>query len=286
VFVAPAMDLDMFRHPANQKNMEALRSFGNIIIEPGSGELASGLLGKGRMEEPENILSQIKSFFSAKAALRGVRFLVTAGPTYEKLDPVRFIGNYSSGKMGFAIAEELASLGADVILVSGPTHLDKWAENIELIRINTAEEMYKACMSFFPSCNGAVMSAAVADFMPTVTSEKKVKSKSNLNIELKPTQDIAAELGKIKQKTQFLVGFALETNDEKINAVKKLKQKNLDFIVLNSLNDAGAGFNTDTNKVTFIQKDGSEEYFDLKPKRVVARDIVQKLLQLMDIKIT
>ena len=284
IFIVPAMDLDMYRHPANRRNIDTLQSFGNIIIEPTSGELASGLEGKGRMEEPEQIVGQIKSFFKSKASLRGKQFLVTAGPTYEKLDPVRFIGNYSSGKMGFAIAEELAIRGADVVLVSGPTHLDKYAENIELVRVNTADEMYKACMSFFPTCNGAVMSAAVADFTPIVKSEKKVKSKSSLSIDLKATLDIAAELGKIKQKDQILVGFALETNNEKSNAVKKLKEKNLDFIVLNSLNDKGAGFNSDTNKVTFIDKLGKEEQFELKPKRVVAIDIVQEILKFMDIK--
>lgn len=284
VFVAPAMDRDMYLHPANRKNIETLQSYGNIIIEPTSGVLASGLEGQGRMEEPENIIARIKEYFTTKALLRGTKFLVTAGPTYEKLDPVRFIGNYSSGKMGFAIAEDLAAKGADVILVSGPTHLNKYSENIELIRVNSAEEMYKACLSFFPRCTGAIMSAAVADFKPAVISNSKVKSQKTLQIELKPTKDIAADLGKTKQENQYLVGFALETNDEKNNAIKKLKHKNLDFIVLNSLNDEGAGFNTDTNKITIIDKSGNEEIYDLKPKSVVASDIVEKLLETMKIK--
>ncbi len=283
VFIAPAMDRDMYAHPANRKNLNTLQAYGNIIIEPASGELASGLEGKGRMEEPENIVNKIKEYFNTKAILKGLRFLVTAGPTYEKLDPVRFIGNYSSGKMGFAIAEDLASKGADVILISGPTHLDKYSENIELIRVNTAEEMFKACMSFYPACTGAIMSAAVADFKPSSTSSNKVKSNTNLQIELKPTKDIAAELGKIKQKQQYLVGFALETDDEQNNAIKKLKKKNLDFIVLNSLKDEGAGFNTDTNKITIIDKNSNENKYDLKPKRLVAIDIVNKLLETMKI---
>jgi len=279
VFVAPAMDCDMFNHAATQNNIKALKTVGVIFIEPAEGELASGLMGKGRLEEPEKIVAQLTEWFENQSRLRGKKILVTAGPTYEKIDPVRFIGNYSSGKMGFSIAEELAGNGADVILISGPTKLQVCSDHIELIRVNTAEEMFQACVSFFSSCDAAVMSAAVADFTPVINDTKKIKRDgNNMTLELKPTKDIAAELGKMKKKNQLLVGFALETDHEKNNAFKKLKNKNLDFIVLNSLNDVGAGFGYDTNKVSILEGNGNVTDFELKQKTEVANDIVEKII--------
>jgi len=279
VMLAPAMDLDMFLHPANQKNIETLRSYGNIIVEPESGELASGLIGKGRMAEPEVITEKIIEFFQSKKKLSNKRILVTAGPTYEPIDPVRFIGNFSTGKMGFAIAHELASQGAEVILVSGPTHLQINHPNIKRINIQTADEMYHAAMSEFVKCHAAIMSAAVADFKPSQRFDHKVKREGNaFEIKLEPNKDIAAGLGKIKKENQVLVGFALETNNELNNALKKIKNKNLDFIVLNSLNEKGAGFGYDTNKISIIDKDGSKQDFELKQKSEVAADIVNELI--------
>lgn len=283
VFVAPAMDLDMFSHPTTTRNLSILKSFGNIIIEPATGELASGLEGKGRMEEPENIVKALAEHFEGKVKnvkdLLHKKIMVTAGPTYEAIDPVRFIGNYSSGKMGFAIAEELANRGAIVILVSGPVSIKPQHPNIQLIKISSANEMHEVCSTRFPHMDAAILSAAVADFTPVNPLPKKVKrEKVNYVLELKPTTDIAADLGQLKKSKQVLVGFALETNDELENAQKKLKSKNLDFIVLNSLNDPGAGFQVDTNKITIIDKNNNIQKFELKTKAEVATDIVNKLI--------
>ena len=281
VFIAPAMDLDMFAHPSTQRSLQMLSGYGCHIIEPASGELASHLSGKGRMEEPENIVKALKDFFLSSCSLAGKRVLVTAGPTYEKIDPVRFIGNYSSGKMGYAIAEECARRGADVTLVSGPVSLATPHASIKRVDVESAEEMYKAAMEAFPSCDAAILSAAVADYRPAVCADKKIKRTGDgMTIELEANKDIAASLGKIKTPTQRLVGFALETNDGEMHAREKLEKKNLDFIVLNSLADEGAGFAHDTNKVTIIGKEEKEE-FPLKSKREVARDIVSHLGKLL-----
>jgi phosphopantothenoylcysteine decarboxylase/phosphopantothenate--cysteine ligase len=277
VFVAPAMDLDMYRHPAVFANLETLKSYGDTIIDAETGELASGLEGKGRMAEPETIVACLNSYFDA--SFSGQRVLVTAGPTYEKIDPVRFISNYSSGKMGYAIAETLAQRGADVILVGGPTHLSLLHPNIRRVNVVSANEMYEECIRLFPSCNIAVMCAAVADFTPEKQEENKIKQKTDLTILLKKTKDIAAELGQIKRDDQILVGFALETDNELDNAREKLKSKNLDFIVLNSLNDTGSGFGVDTNSITIIDGDGTETRFDTKPKKDAAKDIASHLQQ-------
>ena len=278
VFVAPAMDLDMFAHPTTQNNLQTLRSYGNIILEPAEGELASHLVGKGRMEEPEDIFQSLQQYFAANQPLAGKKILVTAGPTYEKIDPVRFIGNYSSGKMGYAIAKECADRGADVQLVSGPTHLSISHPLITLIKVESADEMYRSATEIFPSCDAAVLSAAVADFTPETKAGSKIKREKGAQIlELKPTQDIAATLGRMKSDRQILAGFALETDNEQANAQHKLEKKNLDFIVLNSLRDEGAGFNYDTNKVSIISRDGKKEDFPLKSKADVAADIVNKL---------
>ena len=283
VMIAPAMDLDMFGHPANMANLEVLRSFGNLIIEPVEGELASGLYGKGRMEEPEKIVEEVIQFFSQKKKLLNKHFLVTAGPTYEKIDPVRFIGNYSSGKMGYAIANELAVIGAKVTLVSGPVQITDTNPAITVIPVQSAFEMHEQCIRIFPHTDGAVMCAAVADFTPENYSETKVKrGKDDLFIQLKPTTDIAEAMGKMKTADQLLVGFALETNDEQSNAYSKLKRKNLDFIVLNSLKDPGAGFGVDTNKITIIDKDNNQTFFELKSKNDVAADIVARIILEME----
>ena len=277
VFVAPAMDLDMFAHPATQHNLDILRSYGNHIIEPTSGELASHLVGKGRMEEPENIVAALEDFFQKNSSMAGKKILITAGPTYEKIDPVRFIGNYSSGKMGYALAEECAARGAEVTLVSGPVNLSVNHPNINRIDVESAEQMYNACMSHYPTSDAGILCAAVADFTPECVADKKIKrEKDDLTLNLKPTHDIAAALGKIKTDSQRLVGFALETNDETAHAQDKLKRKNFDFIVLNSLNDKGAGFRCDTNKITIIDSSKAEEY-PLKTKKEVAADIIDKL---------
>ena len=283
VMIAPAMDLDMYSHPANQANIEVLRSFGNIIIEPGEGALASGLHGKGRMEEPERIIEEVVAYFNQKKKLLNKHFLVTAGPTYEKIDPVRFIGNYSSGKMGYAIAGKLAEAGAKVTLVSGPVSVKMNNSEVNVISVVSAAEMKAICLKVFPATDGAIMCAAVADFTPEDYSESKLKrGDDQLVIRLKPTSDIAGELGKLKTDKQMLVGFALETNDELANAYSKLKRKNLDFIVLNSLNDPGAGFGVDTNKITMIGQDNNQTFFELKSKDKVASDIVERLISEME----
>lgn len=278
VMVAPAMDLDMYAHPATQHNIDILRSYGNIIVEPGSGELASQLVGKGRMEEPENILLHICDALNPHAnRLRGKKVLITAGPTYEKIDPVRFIGNYSSGKMGYAIAETCASEGAEVTLVSGPTSLQPRHASIRCIRVESAQEMYEATTAQFANADITILSAAVADFTPEEVAGKKIKrEKGAQTLTLQPTHDIAAELGRRKQEGQLLVGFALETHDEEANARHKLEKKNLDLIVLNSLQDAGAGFMHDTNKVTLLTAESAQS-FPLKSKEAVAKDIIDKI---------
>lgn len=281
VFIAPAMDLDMFAHPATQNSIKVLKGYGNHIIEPASGELASHLTGKGRMEEPENIVKALKDFFLAGRDLAGKRILITAGPTYEKIDPVRFIGNYSSGKMGFAIAGECACRGAEVVLVAGPVSLPAPHPSIKRIDVESALEMYSAAMEEFPSCDAAVLSAAVADYRPAVQANSKIKRVSNgMTIELEANPDIAASLGKEKRCGQVLAGFALETDHGEENARLKLDKKNLDFIVLNSLEDSGAGFACDTNKVTVIDREGKSEY-PLKSKRDVAKDVVSHLSRLL-----
>lgn len=281
VFIAPAMDLDMFAHPSTQHNLKVLEGYGNHIIEPGTGELASHLCGKGRMEEPEKIVEALKAFFFGSALLKGRRVLITAGPTYEKIDPVRFIGNYSSGKMGFALAAECAARGADVVLVSGPVSLPTPNGSVERVNVESAAEMYDAAVKAFPACDAAILCAAVADYRPAACADKKIKrTGEGMVIELEPNKDIAAELGKVKREEQRLVGFALETNDGEVNAREKLAKKNLDFIVLNSLADKGAGFAYDTNKVTIIDKEGATEY-PLKSKNDVARDIVSHLSKLL-----
>ena len=281
VFVAPAMDLDMFAHPSTQHNLQVLRSYGNHIIEPAAGELASHLCGKGRMEEPENIVAALKDFFLAGNSLAGKRILITAGPTYEKIDPVRFIGNYSSGKMGFALAAECAARGADVTLVAGPVSLKTPHAAITRVDVESAEEMYKAATEAFPSCDAAILCAAVADYRPATRADKKIKrTGEGMTIELEANKDIAAALGKQKSAEQRLVGFALETNDGETNAREKLAKKNLDFIVLNSLADKGAGFAYDTNKVSIISNEGVTEY-PLKSKLEVACDIISHLSRLL-----
>lgn len=277
VMVAPAMDLDMFAHQATQHNLQILKSYGNIIIEPEEGELASSLVGKGRMAEPEKIIKSIENFFDKKCTLKDKKIVITAGPTYEKIDPVRFIGNYSSGKMGYALAEECAMRGAEVELISGPTTLTTQTAGIRVHKVESAEEMYLATKELFPDADAALLCAATADYTPVTRAEQKIKHKEeNLTIELKPTKDIAASMGKIKGPKQVLAGFALETNNETENAVNKLQRKNFDFIVLNSLNDKGAGFGYDTNKICIIEKGGNKS-FPLKTKKEVAADIVDKL---------
>ena len=283
VFIAPAMDLDMYAHPSTQRNVELLKSYGNHIIEATAGELASHLCGKGRLEEPEAIVERIKGFFLGSKALVGKKVLVTAGPTYEKIDPVRFIGNYSTGKMGFAIAEECAAQGADVTLVAGPVSLECKHPGIKRVDVESAREMYDAAMNAFPSCDVAVLSAAVADYRPAQCAPVKMKrTADDMFIELTPNSDIAASLGAVKGENQMLVGFALETNNAEENARLKLEKKNLDFIVLNSLEDKGAGFACDTNKVTIIDKSGKSD-FPLKSKKDVAKDIVSHIAKLLTV---
>ena len=283
VFIAPAMDLDMYAHPSTQRNVELLKSYGNHIIEATAGELASHLCGKGRLEEPEAIVERIKDFFLGSKVLAGKKVLVTAGPTYEKIDPVRFIGNYSTGKMGFAIAEECAAQGADVTLVAGPVSLECKHPGIKRVDVESAREMYDAAMNAFPSCDVAVLSAAVADYRPAQCAPVKMKrTADDMFIELTPNSDIAASLGAVKGENQMLVGFALETNNAEENARLKLEKKNLDFIVLNSLEDKGAGFACDTNKVTIIDKQGKSD-FPLKSKKDVAKDIVSHIAKLLTV---
>lgn len=282
VFVAPAMDLDMYAHPSTQQNIDRLRSFGNHIIEPQSGFLASGLEGKGRMEEPEAIVQAIDNFFSAKPQdLAGKRIMITAGPTYEKIDPVRFIGNYSSGRMGFALAEECAARGADVRLIAGPVTMTTRHTGITRTDVENCEQMYNAAIDEFEKCDAAILCAAVADFRPENVAQKKIKrEKDDLVIRLCPTHDIAAELGARKRDGQRLAGFALETNDENANAKSKLQRKNLDFIVLNSLRNEGTCFGTEDNQITIISAD-SEQEFPKKGKAEVACDIVSHLASIM-----
>lgn len=284
VMIAPAMDLDMYRHPANLHNLEILRSYGNVIVEPESGELASGLVGKGRMAEPEDIVSFVKRFLAGNNRdLVGKKVLLTAGPTYEKIDPVRFIGNYSSGKMGFALAEEFANRGAEVVLVSGPVCLKTGNPAIRRVDVESASEMYGQVMANAENCDIVVSCAAVADFTPKSRAGEKIKrGKEDMLLELVPTADIAAELGKRKQPGQLFVGFALETQDETCNALLKLKKKNLDLIVLNSLCDQGAGFGVDTNKVTMIDRQERFYHYDLKSKQEVAKDIVDRVVQMTE----
>jgi phosphopantothenoylcysteine decarboxylase/phosphopantothenate--cysteine ligase len=287
VFVAPAMDLDMFVHPSTQKNLDTLRAYGNHIIEPASGELASHLVGKGRMEEPDNIIRHLEEYFASKEGdLKDKTILITTGPTYEKIDPVRFIGNYSSGKMGFALADECASRGAKVILIAGPTQQKTRYTSVERYDVESASQMFEAVKEKFPEANAAILSAAVADYTPEQVADEKIKREKTgeMTLALKPTQDIAAYLGSWKNnfplREKILVGFALETNNEETNALDKLNRKNLDFIVLNSLNDKGAGFQCDTNKVTIIDREGREEY-PLKSKAEVAHDIVNHLAKVL-----
>ena len=283
VFIAPAMDLDMFAHPSTQANLDLLRSYGNRIIEPASGELASHLVGKGRMEEPDRIIEVLEAYFVAKQTLQHKKILITAGPTYEKIDPVRFIGNYSSGKMGFALAEACAERGAEVTLVAGPVSVETHHPLIQRVNVESAEEMYQAAMAAFPASYAAILCAAVADYRPDQVATQKLKreTEGEMTLHLVPNKDIAASLGAIKRKEQVLVGFALETNDEAAHAADKLKRKNLDFIVLNSLRDAGAGFRCDTNKVTLLNQAGESKAFPLKSKQEVAADIVDELVNVL-----
>ncbi|MDE7474002.1 MAG: bifunctional phosphopantothenoylcysteine decarboxylase/phosphopantothenate--cysteine ligase CoaBC, partial [Duncaniella sp.] len=282
VFVAPAMDLDMMAHPSTTANIALLRSYGNIIIEPESGELASGLIGKGRMEEPERIAAVLEAYFAKKADLAGKRVLITAGPTHEKIDPVRFIGNYSSGKMGYALAAECAARGAEVTLVSGPVSVTIDNPSVKVVHVESAREMLAACEEAFVTADIAVMCAAVADYAPLHVADRKIKREHSdvPVIELVKNPDIAATLGSKKHPGQTLVGFALETDHELDNAREKLARKNLDMIVLNSMRDKGAGFGTDTNKVSIFKADGSRQDFGLKSKREVAADIVDAILTL------
>lgn len=282
VFIAPAMDLDMFAHPSTRQNLDRLKAFRNIIIEPQSGELASHLIGKGRMEEPEKIFETLADFFASRQRLKGKKVLITAGPTYEKIDPVRFIGNYSSGKMGYALAETCAAQGAEVTVVSGPVALTAKHQNIHIIHVESAAEMYTATTGAFPKADVGILCAAVADFTPATTATEKIKREGDtLHLDLVATRDIAAALGQAKRTDQKLIGFALETTNEKEHAKAKLAKKHLDFIVLNSLNDKGAGFAHDTNKVTIIAKN-EERVFELKTKSEVAQDIIDYLCESFD----
>jgi phosphopantothenoylcysteine decarboxylase / phosphopantothenate---cysteine ligase len=276
---APAMDLDMYKHPSTQDNIQSLQKRGNILIAPTEGELASGLCGEGRMEDPEKIFKAIEGFFTKSQQLKGRKILITAGPTYEAIDPVRFIGNHSSGLMGFSLAQILAERGAEVILVAGPTAMQINHPNVFRIDVISADEMYKACTNIFADVDLAILSAAVADFKPATAADQKIKKEVALTqIKLEKTPDILAELGKRKSQKQFLIGFALETENEQSNAKKKIENKNLDFIVLNSLKDKGAGFKLTTNKVSIIHKNGKQTDFELKPKIEVAGDIVDELV--------
>ena len=282
VYFAPAMDLDMYKHPSTLDSFHKLKSFGNIIIPAESGELASGLSGEGRMAEPENIVTFLENDLLEKLPLKGKKILITAGPTYEAIDPVRFIGNHSSGKMGFDIANEAANKGAEVILVSGPTHLNVQHSSIKLIRVTSAQDMYDACHEYYNNVDVAITAAAVADYRPKNVADQKIKkNEATFSIELEKTKDILASLGEQKKK-QFLIGFALETENEIEHAKQKIQKKNLDLIVLNSLNDKGAGFGLPTNKVTFISKDFIVEPKELKSKEEVAQDIINKVIQFYD----
>lgn len=279
VMVAPAMDLDMFAHPATKRNLKILESYGNIIIEPASGELASHLIGKGRMEEPEKILERVINFFNEGKTLRGKKIMITAGPTFEKIDPVRFIGNFSTGKMGYALAEECANHGADVTLISGPVSIDICNPTIRKVDVISADEMYNATAQYFDMCDVVIFCAAVSDYKVKEIAGEKIKrdDKQEITLQLTQNKDIAKQLGQLKKK-QMLIGFALETNDAKKNALKKLESKNLDYIVLNSLQEQGAGFGVDTNKISIYGKDGYEKNFELKDKKSVAKDIVDNII--------
>lgn len=281
VFFAPAMDLDMYKHPSTKNSFKSLKSYGNIMIPAGTGELASGLKGEGRMAEPEEIIEFLEAYFSENLPLQGEKILITAGPTYEAIDPVRFIGNHSSGKMGFELAKKAAELGAEVILISGPTHLEIDDPKINLIRVVSTREMYTAVHDHFENVDVAIAAAAVSDYKPKIVAAQKIKkAEENLSLELTKTQDILLSMGE-KKTHQKLIGFALETNNELEHARGKLLKKNLDFIVLNSMNDAGAGFKKDTNKITLVYKD-SEKAFDLKSKAEVATDILNEIVHLLD----
>lgn len=278
VYFAPAMDLDMYKHQSTLASFAALKQFGNIIIPAESGELASGLSGEGRMAEPENIIAFLEADLESKLPLKGKKILITAGPTYEAIDPVRFIGNHSSGKMGFDIAQSAANLGASVTLISGPSHFTIHHNLVKLVRVVSAQEMYDACHQYFEGTDVAIAAAAVADYRPKIVADQKIKkSEDNFFIELEKTKDILASMGAIK-KNQFLIGFALETENEIENAKLKIQKKNLDLIVLNSLQDAGAGFGKPTNKITFIDKDFVVEPMELKSKEAVADDILNKVI--------
>ena len=278
VYFAPAMDLDMYKHPSTIASFNALKQFGNIMIPAETGELASGLSGEGRMAEPQNIITFLENDLSSKLPLKGKKILITAGPTYEAIDPVRFIGNHSSGKMGFDIAKSAANLGANVVLITGPTHFNLTDNLIEIVRVVSAQEMYDACHSYYDDVDVAISAAAVADYRPkNIALQKIKKTQHSFNIELEKTNDILASLGEVK-KNQFLIGFALETENEIENAKLKIQKKNLDLIVLNSLQDDGAGFGKPTNKVTFIDKDFNIEPMELKSKEAVADDILNKVI--------
>jgi phosphopantothenoylcysteine decarboxylase/phosphopantothenate--cysteine ligase len=285
VVVAPAMDMDMYRHPSTQRNLEILKAYGNLVIEPDQGELASGLEGPGRMKEPEEILNYIRQIKSepSKKKFLNKQVLVTAGPTHENIDPVRFIGNHSSGKMGFAIAEAFAAEGARVHLVTGPVSLETRSKGVKVIRVTSAGEMFERCSELMDRMDIAVFNAAVSDYTPVSASGKKMKRGEGLwSIQLEPTKDIAAEMGKRKSAGQVLVGFALETDNEEEHARLKLEKKNLDLMVLNSMQDRGAGFGTDTNQVTMIDRMGNIDKYELKPKAQVADDLVQRVLKMID----
>jgi len=286
VFIAPSMDVDMLNHPSTQKNIDILRKNGNFILDPASGELASGLTGKGRLAEPEDIVMEINNFFKKKSynPLKGKQVLINAGPTREPVDPVRFLSNYSTGKMGIALADIAAEYGADVQLVLGPVNLVPENSSIEIIDVTTAESMANECIARFSSCDIAILSAAVADFSPEQTEQRKIKKTENgLILKLKPTTDIAETLGKLKKPSQVLAGFALETNNEMENARAKLKKKNLDLIVLNSLSDDGAGFGFDTNKITIIDRNNNINKFELKSKEEAARNILGKIISMINL---
>jgi phosphopantothenoylcysteine decarboxylase/phosphopantothenate--cysteine ligase len=280
VFIAPAMDLDMMAHPSTTRNIELLKSYGNHIIEPAAGELASHLIGKGRMEEPENIFKVLDEYFEKGQDLAGKKVLITAGPTYEKIDPVRFIGNYSTGKMGYAIAEEAANRGAKVVIVSGPVDIKSAHKNVEVIKVESAQQMLEASEKEFEDADIAILTAAVADYRPSTVHDRKIKREHDEipTIELVKNPDIAATLGRKKRDGQILVGFALETNDEESNATDKLKRKNLDKIVLNSLRNVGTCFGTDNNKVSIYNADGTHRDYDIKPKSQVAIDIIDSIV--------
>ncbi|MDR2499413.1 MAG: bifunctional phosphopantothenoylcysteine decarboxylase/phosphopantothenate--cysteine ligase CoaBC [Tannerellaceae bacterium] len=280
VLLAPAMDLDMYAHPATQSNLQRIRSYGNIIIEPASGELASGLVGKGRMEEPEAIIAALKNHFAMRSALHGRKILVTAGPTFERIDPVRFVGNFSSGKMGFAIAEGCAERGAEVTLIAGPVSLRTSHPQIRRIDVESAREMHAAAMESFPSSDAAILCAAVADFRPATIAEEKIKREdsSEMILHLTPNPDIAASIGALKRSGQIVAGFALETSDGIAHASAKLKRKNFDFIALNPANELDAGFGVDTNRITIIDSNGICRAFPLKSKQEAAADIINELI--------